>query len=97
MSACRSCEAPIVWAQTTDGKAIPLDGEDQGGYTAPAPDPDGPALYTGRRVMGRFGGTVMVVRIVPVDGELFPGDEPADSSRFRPHFATCPDAEEWRQ
>ena len=27
MSNCRSCSAPIIWARTTRGKAIPLDAQ----------------------------------------------------------------------
>lgn len=27
MSTCRSCSAPIIWARTTRGKAIPLDAQ----------------------------------------------------------------------
>jgi hypothetical protein len=25
MAACRSCEAPVIWAETTTGKKMPLD------------------------------------------------------------------------
>ena len=95
MSRCRSCEAPIVWARTVAGKAIPLDGVDQGGYIAPDPDRDGSVEFTGKYVQGRYG-SMMQVQHVSAQAGLDLGDaKPAQ--RFMPHHATCPDGDDWRR
>lgn len=86
MATCRSCEQPIVWAKTTGGKAIPLDGEDMGGWIGVATFEDGNVRPTGERQQGRGGSTVMVVEVV-VPGE----------GKHRSHFSSCPKAAEWRR
>ena len=84
MASCRSCGAEMVWGKTVAGKSIPLDANDFGD---PIPKKEGNVRLTGRRRDG-----VPEVEIVKkADGGLF-GDEP----RFVSHFATCPQAEQWR-
>ncbi len=89
MSVCRSCRAPIVWAETTQGRRIPLDAEDMGGWKAPTPAPDGNVMATGSRLDPKFG-SVMIVQI------LGPGQAPAGETLYRSHFATCPQADAHR-
>jgi len=59
MTRCRSCGAPILWAKTAKGKAIPLDPEpsqvgniELDGQTARYVSPDMNAL--GRRYVSHF-------------------------------------------
>jgi hypothetical protein len=73
---CRSCGAPILWAKTQQGRAIPLDLE---------PTADGNIEFTG---------VLDIVRVhaAPADGDLFG----TATNRRRPHFATCPQADQWK-
>jgi len=67
MSICRTCRAPIVWAQTFTGRRMPLDlhPTDDGSYTIT----DGLAVYA----------------------------PDADAPRYRPHWASCPHADQHRK
>ena len=85
MSTCRSCGAALTWVQTEAGKAMPLDA---------VPHPDGNVEMTGRWERSKMGATVPVVRVVVPQASLF-GDEAP--TRYLPHFATCPQADEHRQ
>jgi len=85
VSGCRSCKAPVLWVQTEAGKAMPLD---------PEPHADGNVEMTGRVARSKLGGMVQVVRVVAPQSSLF-GDEAP--TRYLPHFATCPQADEHRQ
>jgi len=87
MSRCRSCNAPIVWARTTNGKAIPVDAEDMGGWTSPTRFDDGNLHPTGERVRATGDQTVMVVEHVPAGTGRY----------YRSHFTSCPDAADWRR
>lgn len=58
---CRSCEAPIVWAVTAAGRAMPLD---------PDPTPDGNVVSDGRDEQGRV---QVIVFAKPAD---VPADRP---------------------
>lgn len=80
---CRSCGAPIIWAQTVNGKAMPIDAE---------PVPDGNVLLTGRRVETRRGTLAPECR-VEGDTPMFPDG----ADRYMSHFATCPQADQWRK
>lgn len=82
---CKSCKAPIRWGRTDRGKGVPLD---------PEPVSDGNLL------LDPDGGMVMLdgdpVAELPVR-HLHKGEEPGPAAvRYRSHFATCPDAEDWR-
>ena len=65
-SQCRSCGAPITWAELTSGKRHPFDGE---------------------IVAVRMQGSVLDGRVI----------EHVDTSVTTSHFATCPDAKDWRR
>lgn len=44
-SQCRSCDAPIVWARTVNGKSMPVDPEPtEGGNVELIPEPTGSAV-----------------------------------------------------
>lgn len=83
MSRCRSCGAEIRWAHTTSGHAMPLDAE---------PVADGTVAFTGRDVRNDRGTALPEVR-VDVGQPLFDDGTP----RYVAHFATCPNADEWRK
>lgn len=80
-AACRSCDAPVVWAKTIAGKAIPLHATDDG---HPRPVPDGNLQLTSL--------DPLIVDLVE-PGTLFDND----GLRYRSHFATCPHADAWRR
>lgn len=82
MSACRSCSARVVWAKTTNGKRIPLDAVDQGGRDVPITSDEGNLEPTGRYSSDGS----MVVTVVP-----------AGEGEYRSHFASCPEADQWRR
>ena len=79
VEACRSCQAPIIWAvSTATRKPMPVD---------EAVTPDGNV-----EICVRLGNQV-IATVHPVGG-LFPAtDQPLRKS----HFATCPQADEWRK
>lgn len=84
LSTCRSCEAPIVWAWTANGKRVPLDPEQR---------PDGNLEIIGDHV-DEDGRSAPLVRYLKKGEDLTllgPGE------RFVTHFATCPNAEEHRR
>lgn len=93
MARCRSCEAEIVWAQTTSGKLMPLDADNDDGYDRPLLDPEGRVAPTGRYVTTKRGQRVMEVEVLAQE-ELFAGDRPR---RYRSHFQTCPNADAHRK
>lgn len=78
---CRSCDAPIAWARTIAGKAMPIDANPDG---TPRPIPDGNLTITTT--------SPLTVDLVPV-GTLFE----TEGLRYRSHFATCPNAGAWRR
>lgn len=83
-ASCRSCGLPVAWAVTDAGKAIPLDAEPDG---APTVVPDGNLEATP--------GPLFAVRyVIPGELNLFDVDPP---TRYRTHFATCPEADTWRK
>lgn len=92
--ACSKCGAPIWWAWTTGGKRMPLDRE---------PDPDGILMavdgsgfpLSGERLARAIehgqSGDVTVARRAKRDAHA-PGHP-----RWTSHFATCPNAAEFRR
>jgi hypothetical protein len=82
MSACRSCDAKVVWYTTeAKGKPIPLDLE---------PTTDGNVVLVPKG--GRLGGALVARVLGPLELLTL---EP-DRIRYTPHHATCPDVEDWR-
>lgn len=80
---CRSCGAQVIWALHTSGKPSPFDAE-------PHDDGEWEILY-------RRGETPTVVHVQP--GQLQIGQGTGDgyaSHLHRPHWATCPQADQWR-
>ena len=68
---CRSCEAPILWAETAAGKSMPLDEK---------PDPNGTFVFVNGKTR----------RAEPLDVQL-------KRPLYTSHFATCPEAAQWRK
>lgn len=93
MARCRSCNAPVLWAKTTAGKAIAVDAEPDSDWDQPVIDPSGTLRPTGTSVEGRYGKVPLVEVVGGGQASL---DAPAER-RWRPHFATCPDAGSWRR
>lgn len=84
VSTCRSCGARIVWTKTeASGGLMPVDA---------APAEGGNVLFTGVEASTMDGGTIPVAR-VEAGPPLFDDGEP----RYLSHFATCPDADDWRR
>jgi hypothetical protein len=86
-SYCRSCGAAVVWVVTEPaGRRMPLDAE---------PAPDGTVVIT-----DRMGGLAWVLTRAELD-ELAAAEEntPPEglTPRYRSHFATCPEARQWRK
>lgn len=87
MPQCRSCDAPIMWAKTVNDKLIPIDADSSAGWDTPELDRiEGNVFPTGESAMGKYG-PLPIVEIVPPDG----------GKRWRPHWATCPDAKNWKK
>lgn len=87
-SNCRSCDAPIRWAITTNGRRIPLDA---------ASHPEGNLVIVddvATRGWFRFDPTVHLVPKDQLDG--FRQKHP-DEPLYRSHFATCPNADTHRR
>ena len=78
---CRSCNSPIIWTKTTNGKKMPVDLE-------PSPNGD---FYLFRRE--RFIESVhRQSRHKSIDAAVQRGDK-----TFTSHFATCANVEEHRR
>lgn len=86
-SACRSCDAPVMWARNAKTNGIePLDAE---------PRPDGNIQIIGT-AEGRHGEQVPKVRhLLKGEAELPMLMDPPP--RYVSHFVTCPDAQEHRK
>lgn len=95
MPACSSCKAPIYWARTVDGAAIPLAAFADG---TPRRQFDGAVLATGRLVPDMRGGDCLEVKVQPIGAETLFDDPPGPTDvRYRPHWADCPHADRWRR
>ena len=81
MSKCKSCGAEIRWVETEGGKRMPLD---------MVADADGNMTIDQRRDMEDHATAIDVG--VPVG--LFTD---MAAPRYVPHFATCPQAGDWRK
>jgi hypothetical protein len=85
MAVCSSCRAPVVWTVTTHhyGDVIPLEVD------------DGNVIPTGELDRATRAPVVFVIGAV-LELELYPDDE-TPAARWRPHFATCPNAGDHRR
>jgi hypothetical protein len=82
MATCRSCGAAVRWVVTTTGKTMPMDAE---------PVENGNLVIVGE---GKTRHGDMVPKVQHRDpGEL----SMLETERFVSHFATCPDAPEWKR
>jgi hypothetical protein len=86
ITACGSCQAAIIWAETSNGQSMPVDAAPAaaGGNVELSPRPGGGATA---RVLS-------AVEASRVQGSLFP--EP-DRVLRRSHFATCVNADAHRR
>lgn len=77
---CRSCEAEIVWVQTTQGRRMPVDKEpsDEGNVWIPGD-------LTGQ------------VRATVLSKEDATDWRATGIVLYRSHFASCPQAPQWRR
>lgn len=89
---CRSCGAPIVWARTPAGKRTPLDAKPEKRVVIVVGDVDAEGLE-------REGGAGTIVDgIIGCSGCADREDARAIVvDAYVSHFATCPDAERFRQ
>jgi hypothetical protein len=76
MSTCRACGAPIRWARTAKGKAIPLD-----------PDP----AEAGNVILEEPFGADPIAHVIGSKGVPLELGHLAELPRFMPHHATCPE------
>lgn len=79
MNRCRSCAAPIEWAETVKGRPMPLD------------IPGLPGAPVGNLAVIGHIGDVKVVAYVPPEIRALLRDDVLSALRVS-HFATCPDA-----
>lgn len=90
---CRSCEAEIIWTITEAGKRMCIDAR---------PVNDGkaalrlfPATDSSINPLGHpLAGRVAHVKSVGATKDLF--DQTDTGDRYVSHFATCPQADQWR-
>jgi hypothetical protein len=81
MSHCRSCGAPIRWAKTLNGKAIPLDAQPTSAGNIVLHDTGDPNAPKARVLAG---------------ADLFDA-RTAGAELWLSHYATCPDGQKWRR
>lgn len=92
MARCRTCDARILWAKTTSGRLTPVDADSDVAWDSPILDEHGTLRPTGRSETGAYASVPIVEIVGRGQGSLDP-----DERRWRPHFATCPDADAWRR
>ena len=78
---CRSCGAPIIWARTLNGKAMPLDAEPSSAGNITLHDTGDPQAPQARVLAG---------------ADLFDARS-AETTLYLSHYASCPDSEKWRR
>ena len=83
---CKACGAAIVWIQSANGKPMPANAKTERFY----PDPHGKSLYI------LNDGHTMRGNPVPDDRDVM-DPEPGVSSGHVSHFATCPQADNFRK
>lgn len=77
---CGSCGAPIVWTITDAGERMPCDAHPVAGGNV--------------RIIAAPDGSPARSKVVGNTIDLFDPDD--DGTRYVSHFATCPQADEWR-
>jgi len=83
MPKCKKCPAEIRFFRTSGGGWMPVDAE---------PNPEGSLVIVSEFVDTDDHGTTRKIPVVDLPG-LF---TPADADRWMPHWATCPEADEFR-
>lgn len=80
MARCKSCDEPMLWANSEKGKSIPVDAEDQGGHLVPK------LVHNGNLVLcsGTWANNPTVRYVKPGTGS------------YVSHFATCEFADQHR-
>lgn len=78
---CRSCAAPMFWAETSNGKRIPLDQQ---------PVHDG-----NMRILLRPGLIPLAFSLKELEG--FAYTDKVSPGAYVSHFATCPQSKQWRK
>lgn len=81
MSSCRSCGAPLRWAKTLNGKAIPLDAEPTSAGNIVLHDTRDPRSPQARVLAG--------ADLLDARSE--------GTTLWLSHYATCPDSQKWRR
>lgn len=84
---CRSCEAPVTWAITKNGKSMPLDRD---------PVEGGNVRLTGQTVIGHTGREGPECEVIGA-GTFTEDELAANEPRYVSHFATCPKASSHRR
>jgi len=80
---CRSCGADVLWAEWASGKKMPVDAEPD-----MRPPPKGGGLVLLRR--DPAGADKLIV-------EKWREEHGPKRNRYTSHFATCPNAGDWRK
>jgi hypothetical protein len=80
---CRSCGADVLWAEWASGKKMPVDAEPD-----MRPPPKGGSLVLSRR--DPAGADKLIV-------EKWREEHGSKRNRYTSHFATCPNAGDWRR
>lgn len=80
-ASCRSCGEQIVWAETVNGKRVPMDVD-------PVPDLPGAMLFRLTEFPDREGFLAEFVK---------PADRGREPELYVSHFATCPNADQHRR
>ena len=83
VTACRSCQSPVIWAETEKWKRMPVEAE---------PSPRGRFALLEDGPFTRPNGT-RVEDGVP----LAVWDPDLSEPRYESHFSNCPDRDKWRK
>lgn len=81
---CRSCGAPMIWAETANGKRMPVDADPVEGASfvlVEAPDD----------------GRLLAIHVSKAWPDYMAAGEVDAADRYTSHFATCPDAGKFRR
>ena len=82
MSGCRSCGAEITWAKTLTGKRMPIDAE--------------PDNAKGNLLLIKSNGVGVLLPLAGLNDEARQAAERQRVPLYVSHFATCPQAGDWR-
>lgn len=90
---CKGCGRPIIWFQTPAKKSMPCDPDEQAFRENPS----------GKDTIVKRNGEVVKAEIIArcsdlhVPGEKFTDLGDADGIGYVPHWATCPNADQFRR